>query len=72
VTGEQAAPGQRRSGGFVAGLAPWIVYWILVGNVDFRLAVLIAFGVALFELVRAYPDYVERRSETVANAAQES
>jgi hypothetical protein len=48
------AGARRASGGFIAGLAPWIVYWILVGNVDFRLAVLIAFGVALFELFRAY------------------
>jgi hypothetical protein len=45
---------QKSSGGFISGLAPWIVYWILVGNVDFRLAVLIAFGVALFELVHLY------------------
>ena len=41
-----------RGGSIVAGLAPWIVYWILVGNVDFRLAVLIAFGVAAFQLVK--------------------
>ncbi len=38
----------------MAGLAPWIVYWILVGNVDFRLAVLIAFGVAAFQLADAW------------------
>lgn len=44
----------RTAGGFVSGLLPWIVYWILVGNVDFRLAVLIAFGVALLQLLRAY------------------
>jgi hypothetical protein len=42
----------RHGGGFVSGLAPWIVYWILVGNVDFRLAVLIALGVAAFELLQ--------------------
>jgi hypothetical protein len=39
--------------GFVSGLLPWILYWILVGNVDFRLAVLISFGVAAFQLLRA-------------------
>jgi hypothetical protein len=38
--------------GFVSGLLPWILYWILVGNVDFRLAVLISFGVAAFQLLR--------------------
>ena len=30
-----------------SGLAPWIVYWILVGNVAFRTAVLIAFGASI-------------------------
>jgi hypothetical protein len=30
-----------------SGLAPWIVYWILVGNVSFRTAVLIAFGASI-------------------------
>ncbi|MFT3899372.1 MAG: acyl-CoA thioester hydrolase/BAAT C-terminal domain-containing protein [Gordonia sp. (in: high G+C Gram-positive bacteria)] len=33
--------------GFVFGFAPWIVYWILVGNIAFRAAVLIALGVAV-------------------------
>jgi tryptophan-rich sensory protein len=41
-------------GGYVSGLLPWIVYWILVGNVSFRLAVLIAFGVAAFQLFQAF------------------
>jgi hypothetical protein len=45
---------ERHGGGFISGLAPWIVYWILVGNVDFRLAVLIAFGVAAFELLQVF------------------
>lgn len=49
-----SARSSSADGGFIGGLAPWIVYWILVGNVDFRLAVLIAFGVAVFELLRAY------------------
>jgi hypothetical protein len=43
---------QSDNHGFVYGLLPWILYWILVGNVDFRLAVLISFGVAAFQLVR--------------------
>ena len=58
-TAETSAAGQSHSGpggGYIAGLAPWIVYWILVGNVDFRLAVLIAFGVAAFELAHTYMD----------------
>lgn len=32
------------------GFAPWIVYWILVGNVPFAMAVAIAFVVALAAL----------------------
>jgi hypothetical protein len=34
-----------------SGLAPWIVYWILVGNVSFRTAVLIAFGASIVVFV---------------------
>ncbi|MFT4199172.1 acyl-CoA thioester hydrolase/BAAT C-terminal domain-containing protein [Gordonia sp. (in: high G+C Gram-positive bacteria)] len=33
--------------GFVFGFAPWIVYWILVGNVAFRTAVLVALALAV-------------------------
>ncbi|WP_249353924.1 acyl-CoA thioesterase/bile acid-CoA:amino acid N-acyltransferase family protein [Rhodococcus sp. USK13] len=33
--------------GFVIGFAPWIVYWILVGNTGFVTAVAVAFGIAL-------------------------
>lgn len=44
---------------FVVGFAPWIVYWILVGNVPFLTAVLVAFGLALavnaLALVRRQP-----------------
>jgi hypothetical protein len=37
------------------GLAPWIVYWVLVGNVPFKVAVLVALAiaVAVFALGRA-------------------
>src|SRR5690348_12736059 len=33
--------------GWVVGFAPWIVYWILVGNVAFETAVLVALGVSV-------------------------
>ena len=33
--------------GFVLGFLPWILYWILVGNIDFRLAICIALAVAV-------------------------
>lgn len=49
------ADGDReRSGGtdIFGSFVPWIVYWILVGNVDFRLAVLIALAVAAVHLLR--------------------
>jgi len=33
------------------GFAPWIVYWVLVGNVPFEAAVLVALGVAVASFV---------------------
>lgn len=33
--------------GILLGLAPWLVYWVLVGNVPFIVAVLIALAVAV-------------------------
>ena len=33
--------------GIVVGFIPWIVYWILVGNVPFTTAVTIAFAITL-------------------------
>ncbi len=36
---------------FLLGLAPWIVYWVLVGNVPFTVAVLIALAVAVAAFV---------------------
>lgn len=33
--------------GILFGFAPWIVYWVLVGNVPFTTAVLVALGVAV-------------------------
>lgn len=35
----------------LSGFAPWIVYWVLVGNVPFTAAVLVAFAVAVGALV---------------------
>ena len=37
--------------GILFGFAPWIVYWVLVGNVPFLTAVLVAFGTAIATLV---------------------
>jgi hypothetical protein len=37
--------------GIVAGFAPWIVYWVLVGNVPFATAVLVALAIAVASLL---------------------
>ncbi|MCX2929501.1 hypothetical protein ORI20_04400 [Mycobacterium sp. CVI_P3] len=37
--------------GILIGFAPWIVYWVLVGNVPFEAAVLVALGIAVIGLV---------------------
>ncbi|MCV7152244.1 hypothetical protein [Mycolicibacterium pyrenivorans] len=39
--------------GILFGFAPWIVYWVLVGNVPFVAAVLVAFTVAIAAFVLA-------------------
>jgi hypothetical protein len=31
----------------LVGFAPWIVYWVLVGNVPFETAVLVALALAV-------------------------
>jgi putative Mn2+ efflux pump MntP len=35
----------------LSGFAPWIVYWVLVGNVPFEVAVLAALGIAVLSFV---------------------
>jgi hypothetical protein len=37
------------------GFAPWIVYWVLVGNVAFTIAVLVALAIAVAALVIGRP-----------------
>ena len=37
--------------GILFGLAPWIVYWVLVGNVPFTTAVLVALAIAVLSFV---------------------
>lgn len=37
--------------GILVGFTPWIVYWVLVGNVPFKSAVLVALGIAVIGLV---------------------
>jgi hypothetical protein len=37
--------------GILVGFAPWIVYWVLVGNVPFTTAVLVALAIAVLSFV---------------------
>lgn len=37
--------------GILIGLTPWIVYWVLVGNVPFTIAVLVALAIAFAAVV---------------------
>ncbi len=37
--------------GILLGFAPWIVYWVLVGNAPFHTAVLVAFAIAVLSFV---------------------
>jgi hypothetical protein len=37
--------------GILVGFAPWIVYWVLVGNVPFTTAVLVALAIAVLAFV---------------------
>ncbi|QZA20335.1 hypothetical protein K3U93_19575 [Mycobacterium malmoense] len=49
--------------GMVFGLAPWIVYWVLVGNVPFTTAALVALAIAVaaFVIERVLPDFYQAR-----------
>lgn len=38
--------------GLIAAFIPWIVYWVLVGNVDIRLACLVALVIAAIQILR--------------------
>ncbi|MFN8037754.1 MAG: acyl-CoA thioesterase/BAAT N-terminal domain-containing protein [Acidimicrobiales bacterium] len=47
-------PAAHRGGGagaWVVGFAPWILYWILVGNASFRVAVAVALGLSVVIVV---------------------
>lgn len=43
--------------GFFAGFAPWIVYWILSGNVPFTTAILVALGLSVLINVLALVEH---------------
>lgn len=53
--GTQDAPDGKRGGGSgtLASFAPWIAYWILAGNVDLRIALLVASAIAALNTLHA-------------------
>jgi hypothetical protein len=55
--------------GILFGFAPWIVYWVLVGNAPFLIAALVAFAIAVAGLVAGYLTRTPRRSLEIGSAA---
>ena len=55
--------------GILFGFAPWIVYWILLGNVPSIIAVSVAFATALAGLVAGYATRTPRRSLEIGSGA---
>ena len=47
-----ATPPRRSTGGVFASFAPWIAFWMLVGNVDFRTALVVACAIAIVHALR--------------------
>lgn len=55
--------------GYVLGFLPWIVYWVLVGNVPFELALLVALGVSVLGLLAGRVRHVPPKTLDVGSAA---
>lgn len=55
--------------GILFGFAPWIVYWILVGNTPVLVAALAAFALAIAGLAAAYLTRTPRRSLEIGSSA---
>jgi hypothetical protein len=55
--------------GILFGFAPWIVYWILLGNVPSIIAVVIAFAIAIAGLAAGYVTRTPRRSLEIGSGA---
>jgi hypothetical protein len=55
--------------GILYGFAPWIVYWVLVGNVPSLVAALIAFAISLAGLAAGYATRTPRRSLEIGSGA---
>jgi hypothetical protein len=55
--------------GILFGFAPWIVYWVLVGNVPFALAALVALAVAIAAIVAGRVTHAPGRDLEIASVA---
>ena len=55
--------------GILFGFAPWIVYWILVGNAPFLVAALVAFAISIAGLAAGYLTRAPRRSLEIGSGA---
>ncbi|WP_343709308.1 hypothetical protein [Mycobacterium sp.] len=55
--------------GILFGFAPWIVYWILVGNTPVDVAALTAFALAIAGLVAGFLTRTPRRSLEIGSGA---
>jgi hypothetical protein len=55
--------------GILFGFAPWIVYWVLIGNAPFLVAALVAFAIAIIGLAAGYFTRTPRRSLEIGSGA---
>jgi hypothetical protein len=55
--------------GILFGFSPWIVYWIMLGNVPSIIAAGVALGIALAGLVAGYATRTPRRSLEIGSGA---
>ncbi|MGH3961198.1 hypothetical protein [Mycobacterium sp.] len=55
--------------GILVGFAPWIVYWVLVGNVPFTTSVLVALAVAITAFAIGLPRRSVRRTLEIGAVA---
>jgi len=55
--------------GILFGFAPWIVYWVLVGNAPLLVAALVAFAIAVGGLAAGYLTRTPRRSLETGSGA---
>jgi hypothetical protein len=55
--------------GILFGFAPWIVYWVLLGNAPFLLSAVVAFAIAIAGLAAGYLTRTPRRSLEIGSGA---